>query len=71
VSTRSTIDIEFPRLADTLVDGIVSAWYKRPGDQVVRGEPLFAVETDKVNTDVRVAARRHPRRDPRRRRRAR
>ena len=52
MSTRSTIDIEFPRLADTLVDGIVSAWYKRPGDQVVRGEPLFAVETDKVNTDV-------------------
>ena len=44
--------VEFPRLADTLVDGIVSAWYKRPGDRVKRGEPLFAVETDKVNTDV-------------------
>jgi 2-oxoglutarate dehydrogenase E2 component (dihydrolipoamide succinyltransferase) len=46
------LSVEFPRLADTLVDGIVSAWYKRPGDQVRRGEPLFAVETDKVNTDV-------------------
>ena|GEM_PF-1405187 len=46
------MDIEFPRLADTLVDGIVSAWYKRPGDRVRRGEALFAVETDKVNTDV-------------------
>jgi 2-oxoglutarate dehydrogenase E2 component (dihydrolipoamide succinyltransferase) len=46
------LSVEFPRLADTLVDGIVSAWYKRPGDRVVRGEPLFAVETDKVNTDV-------------------
>src|ERR1700738_2566526 len=44
--------VEFPRLADTLVDGTVSAWYKRPGDVVNRGEPLFAVETDKVNTDV-------------------
>ncbi len=44
--------VEFPRLADTLVDGVVSAWYKRPGDHVKRGEPLFAVETDKVNTDV-------------------
>jgi pyruvate/2-oxoglutarate dehydrogenase complex dihydrolipoamide acyltransferase (E2) component len=42
-------------LADTLVDGIVSAWYKRPGDAVKRGEPLFAVETDKVNTDVEAA----------------
>jgi pyruvate/2-oxoglutarate dehydrogenase complex dihydrolipoamide acyltransferase (E2) component len=46
------VNIEFPRLADTLVDGVVSAWYKRAGDTVKRGEPLFAVETDKVNTDV-------------------
>ena len=44
--------VEFPRLADTLVDGTVSAWYKKPGDAVRRGEPLFAVETDKINTDV-------------------
>jgi 2-oxoglutarate dehydrogenase E2 component (dihydrolipoamide succinyltransferase) len=46
------VNIEFPKLADTLVDGLVSAWYKRPGDTVTKGEPLFAVETDKVNTDV-------------------
>ncbi|HZW54421.1 MAG TPA: 2-oxo acid dehydrogenase subunit E2 [Candidatus Elarobacter sp.] len=46
------MQVEFPKLADTLVDGVVSAWYKRPGDRVKRGEPLFAVETDKVNTDV-------------------
>lgn len=46
------MQVEFPRLADTLVDGLVSAWYKAPGDRVKRGEPLLAVETDKVNTDV-------------------
>lgn len=46
------MNVEFPKLADTLVDGLVSAWYKRPGDTVRKGEPLFAVETDKVNTDV-------------------
>jgi pyruvate/2-oxoglutarate dehydrogenase complex dihydrolipoamide acyltransferase (E2) component len=46
------VNVEFPRLADTLVEGLVSAWYKKPGDSVKRGEPLFAVETDKVNTDV-------------------
>ncbi len=44
--------VEFPKLADTLVDGTVSAWYKHVGDTVKRGEPLFAVETDKINTDV-------------------
>ena len=52
MGTGASVDIQFPRLADTLVDGIVSAWYKRPGDRVTRGEPLFAVETDKVNTDI-------------------
>jgi pyruvate/2-oxoglutarate dehydrogenase complex dihydrolipoamide acyltransferase (E2) component len=46
------VQVEFPRLADTLVEGTVSTWYKQPGDRVVRGEPLFAVETDKINTDV-------------------
>ncbi|HTW85878.1 MAG TPA: 2-oxo acid dehydrogenase subunit E2 [Candidatus Sulfotelmatobacter sp.] len=46
------MQVEFPRLADTLVEGVVSAWYKRPGENVRKGEPLFAVETDKVNTDV-------------------
>ncbi|HEY0380614.1 MAG TPA: 2-oxo acid dehydrogenase subunit E2 [Candidatus Elarobacter sp.] len=46
------MQVEFPKLADTLVEGVVSAWYKRPGDTVRKGEPLFAVETDKVNTDV-------------------
>src|ERR1700730_16042230 len=46
------MNVEFPKLADTLVDGLVSAWYKKPGDAVRKGEPLFAVETDKVNTDV-------------------
>ena len=46
------MNVEFPKLADTLVDGVVSAWYKKPGDAVKKGEPLFAVETDKVNADV-------------------
>jgi pyruvate/2-oxoglutarate dehydrogenase complex dihydrolipoamide acyltransferase (E2) component len=52
MATDARFEVAFPKLADTLVDGIVSAWYKRPGESVKRGEPLFAVETDKVNTDV-------------------
>jgi len=45
-------DVEFPRLADTLVEGTITAWYKHVGDPVKKGEPLFAVETEKVNADV-------------------
>ena len=46
------MDVTLPRLADSLVDGIVSRWLKRPGDRVARGEPLVEIETDKVNSEI-------------------
>lgn len=45
-------DVRLPRLADTLVEGTVTHWLKRPGDPVEEGEPLVEVETDKVNTEI-------------------
>jgi 2-oxoglutarate dehydrogenase E2 component (dihydrolipoamide succinyltransferase) len=45
-------DVTLPRLADTLVEGTVSRWLKRPGDRVARGEPLVEIETDKVNSEL-------------------
>ena len=45
-------DLELPRLADTLVEGTVSRWLKRPGEPVRRGEALVEIETDKVNTEL-------------------
>ncbi|HEY4026430.1 MAG TPA: biotin/lipoyl-containing protein [Candidatus Dormibacteraeota bacterium] len=46
------MDVTLPRLADSLVEGIVSHWLKRPGDAVARGEPLVEIETDKVNSEI-------------------
>jgi pyruvate/2-oxoglutarate dehydrogenase complex dihydrolipoamide acyltransferase (E2) component len=45
-------DVILPRFADTLVEGTVSRWLKRAGEQVARGEPLVEVETDKVNSEL-------------------
>src|SRR5918911_1904544 len=45
-------DVTLPRLADTLVEGTVSRWLKRPGERVARGEPLVEIETDKVNSEL-------------------
>ena len=45
-------DVTLPKLADTLVEGTVSRWLKRPGERVARGEPLVEVETDKVNSEL-------------------
>ncbi len=46
------MDIELPKLADTLVEGTVSRWLKQPGDAVRKGEPLVEIETDKVNAEL-------------------
>ncbi len=45
-------DVRLPRLADTLVEGTITQWLKRPGERVEQGEPLVEVETDKVNTEL-------------------
>jgi pyruvate dehydrogenase E2 component (dihydrolipoamide acetyltransferase) len=44
--------IEMPALSSTMKSGKVVKWYKREGDFVEKGKPLFEVETDKVNVDV-------------------
>jgi pyruvate dehydrogenase E2 component (dihydrolipoamide acetyltransferase) len=41
-----------PQLGLTMTEGSVTNWLKKPGDHVERGEPLFTVETDKVEMDV-------------------
>jgi pyruvate/2-oxoglutarate dehydrogenase complex dihydrolipoamide acyltransferase (E2) component len=46
------MDVTLPRLADSLAEGLVSRWLKRPGDRVALGEPLVEIETDKVNAEV-------------------
>jgi pyruvate/2-oxoglutarate dehydrogenase complex dihydrolipoamide acyltransferase (E2) component len=46
------MDVTLPRLADSLVEGVVSRWLKRPGERVARGEPLVEIETDKVNSEI-------------------
>ena len=46
------MDVELPRLADTLVEGTVARWLKPDGARVTTGEPLVEIETDKVTSEV-------------------
>ncbi len=41
-------DIVMPRLSDTMEEGTVLRWLKRDGEQLVRGEELVEIETDKA-----------------------
>jgi pyruvate dehydrogenase E2 component (dihydrolipoamide acetyltransferase) len=49
-------DVVMPQLGMTMTEGMVVTWLKQPGDPVERGEPLFVVQTDKVDMDVEATA---------------
>src|SRR5690348_5974489 len=46
------MDIIMPQLGATVLEGIITAWYKKPGEAVAADESLFEVETDKVSTAI-------------------
>jgi len=41
-----------PQLGESIVEGKISKWLKKVGDEVKLYEPIFEVETDKVTTEV-------------------
>ena len=47
-----TIEIKAPAFPESVADGVVSAWHKKPGDNVARDELLVEIETDKVVMEV-------------------
>jgi pyruvate dehydrogenase E2 component (dihydrolipoamide acetyltransferase) len=46
------IDVEMPQMGESIVEGTLTKWLKKPGDQVERDEPLFEISTDKVDTEI-------------------
>ena len=45
-------NVKMPQLGETVADGTVTKWLKNLGDTVTKGEPLFEVSTDKVDTEI-------------------
>ena len=48
--------ILMPPLSETMIDGLIVRWYKREGDAVDEGEPLYDVDTDKATVEVSAPA---------------
>jgi pyruvate dehydrogenase E2 component (dihydrolipoamide acetyltransferase) len=45
-------DVTMPQLGETVAEGTVTKWFKLIGEVIVKGEPLFEVSTDKVDTEI-------------------
>ncbi len=41
-----------PQMGESIAEGTVSKWLKRPGDAVERDEPILEISTDKVDAEI-------------------
>src|SRR5271166_2880296 len=46
------IDVVMPQMGESIVEGTLTKWLKKPGERVDRDEPLFEISTDKVDTEI-------------------
>src|SRR5215471_4434512 len=45
-------DVVMPQMGESIVEGTLTKWLKKPGEKVERDEPLFEISTDKVDTEI-------------------
>lgn len=45
-------EVTMPRLSDTMEEGTIGRWLKKPGDHVEKGEILLEIETDKATMEL-------------------
>src|SRR5437868_12846791 len=45
-------DVQVPALGESITEGTLAQWLKKPGEAVAADEPIASLETDKVNVEV-------------------
>jgi 2-oxoglutarate dehydrogenase E2 component (dihydrolipoamide succinyltransferase) len=46
------IEVIMPQMGESIVEGTVVAWRKKPGETVRRDEDIFTISTDKVDAEI-------------------
>lgn len=46
------VEVTMPQMGESITEGTVIVWHKKPGDTVEQDETLLEIGTDKVDTDV-------------------
>ncbi|PSQ88856.1 MAG: 2-oxoglutarate dehydrogenase, E2 component, dihydrolipoamide succinyltransferase, partial [Bacteroidetes bacterium QS_8_64_10] len=46
------VDVEMPKMGESITEGTVIEWHKAPGDEIEQDETLLEIGTDKVDTEV-------------------
>ena len=45
-------EVLMPQMGESITEGTLTKWLKKPGDTVARDEPLFEISTDKVDAEI-------------------
>lgn len=45
-------DVIMPQMGESIFEGTITKWLKKPGERVERDEPLFEISTDKVDAEI-------------------
>lgn len=48
----ATTEVVMPQMGESIVEGTITKWLKKPGEAVVKDEPLFEISTDKVDAEI-------------------
>jgi pyruvate dehydrogenase E2 component (dihydrolipoyllysine-residue acetyltransferase) len=46
------VDVIMPQMGESIAEGTLTRWLKKPGDKVARDEPIFEISTDKVDAEI-------------------
>src|SRR5260370_16802 len=45
-------DVVMPQMGESITEGTITKWLKKPGDTIQRDEPIFEISTDKVDAEI-------------------
>src|SRR5690242_1683588 len=46
------VEVAMPQMGESVVEGTITGWLVKEGDQVTEDQPLVAISTDKVDTEI-------------------
>lgn len=46
------IEVTMPQMGESIFEGTITRWLKKPGDAIEKDEPLFEISTDKVDAEI-------------------
>lgn len=51
-SSAGLVEIEMPKMGESVMEGTIIKWYKKVGDKIKKDETIFEISTDKVDTEI-------------------